>query len=303
MTYGLIGVGAIATAIVSGMSDGAERPPTILLSSRNASRAAELASRYGNVQVCTSNQAVVDGASTLILCLRPQDAPAALRTLRFSTDQSIISVMAGISIDALRAIVAPATAIARCIPLPSVASREGVTVILPPGGAAKALFDQLGEQSNWRVNRYSMLSRRRRRRSPRTSSTWTRSAAGSPPETSRPAMLCGTSRLCSSGSHQQCAAARAFSGSRKTIRRRAGSTSCSSITCDGTTCTVWSTTDCSRYRRRSPANGARRASSRATANYRLPRASPRWVAPITGQSPLAQRITPRTRFPPKKDRT
>lgn len=144
MTYGLIGVGAIATAIVSGISDGAETPPTILLSPRSASRAAELASRYGNVQVCPSNQAVVDGASILILCLRPQDASAALRTLRFSTEQSIISVMAGISIDALRAIVAPATAIARCIPLPSVASREGVTVILPPGGAAKALFDQLG---------------------------------------------------------------------------------------------------------------------------------------------------------------
>lgn len=144
MTYGLIGVGTIASAIVSGMSDGAESPPRMLLSPRNASRVAELASRYRNVQVCASNQAVVDGASTLILCLRPQDAPEVLRTLRFSTEQSIISVMAGISIEALRPLVAPATAIARCIPLPSIAHRDGVTVILPPGGAAKALFDPLG---------------------------------------------------------------------------------------------------------------------------------------------------------------
>lgn len=144
MTYGLIGVGAIASAIVAGMSDGAEAPPTILLSPRNASLAAELASRYRNVQVCASNQAVVDGASTLILCLRPQDAPPVLRTLRFSAEQSIVSVMAGISIETLHSLVAPATTIARCIPLPSVAHREGVTVILPRGGAAKALFDQLG---------------------------------------------------------------------------------------------------------------------------------------------------------------
>jgi pyrroline-5-carboxylate reductase len=126
------------------MSDGTVAPPTVLLSPRNASIAAELASRFGNVHVCTSNQAVVDGASTMILCLRPQDAPEVLRTLHFPTEQSIISVMAGISIEALRPLVAPATAIARCIPLPSVASREGVTVILPPGGAAKALFDPLG---------------------------------------------------------------------------------------------------------------------------------------------------------------
>lgn len=143
MTYGVIGVGAIATAIVSGLSDGTDAPP-ILLSPRNASAAAELASRYRNVQVCADNQAVIDGASTLILCLRPQDAPPVLRTLRFASEQSIISVMAGISTEALHPLVAPATAIARCIPLPSVAHREGVTVILPPGGAARALFDQLG---------------------------------------------------------------------------------------------------------------------------------------------------------------
>lgn len=144
MTYGLIGVGKIASAIVSGVSEGTESPPTILLSPRNPSRAAELASRYRNVQVCATNQDVVDGASTVILCLRPQIAPEVLRTLRFSSKQSIVSVMAGISIEALRSLVAPATAIARCIPLPSVAHRDGVTVILPPGGAAKALFDQLG---------------------------------------------------------------------------------------------------------------------------------------------------------------
>lgn len=144
MTYGMIGVGTIAAAIVAGVSGSVESPPTILLSPRNASRAAELASRYSNVHVCASNQDVIDSASTLILCLRPQVAPDVLRRLHFSAEQSIISVMAGISIETLRTLVAPATAIARCIPLPSVAHRDGVTVIVPPGGAAKTLFDPLG---------------------------------------------------------------------------------------------------------------------------------------------------------------
>ena len=87
---------------------------------------------------------MVGGSTTLILSLRPQDAPAVLRTLHFSDQQSIVSVMAGISIEALRPFVAPATTIARGIPLPAVARRKGLTPILPPGGAAKTLFDRLG---------------------------------------------------------------------------------------------------------------------------------------------------------------
>lgn len=144
MAYGIIGVGAIGASIVSGLSEAVEAPPSILLSPRNSQISARLASRYPNVSVCPDNQAVVEGASTLILSLRPQDAPAVLRTLHFSAQQSIVSVMAGISIEALGRFVAPATAIARGIPLPAVARCEGLTPILPPGGAAKALFERLG---------------------------------------------------------------------------------------------------------------------------------------------------------------
>jgi pyrroline-5-carboxylate reductase len=144
MTYGIIGVGAIAASIVSGLSEAVDDPPPILLSPRNPQISARLASRYPNVSICSDNQAVVEGAPTVIISLRPQDALAVLRTLRFSAQQSIVSVMAGISIEALCPLVAPATALARSIPLPAVARREGLTPILPPGGAAKALFDRLG---------------------------------------------------------------------------------------------------------------------------------------------------------------
>ena len=46
---------------------------------------------------------------------------------------------------ALQQLVAPATDIARVIPLPSVARRDGITPVHPPNPAAKALFDRLGE--------------------------------------------------------------------------------------------------------------------------------------------------------------
>lgn len=144
MTYGIVGVGAIAAAIVEGLSEGVEDPPAILLSPRNTRTAARLAARYPNVRVCQDNQAVIDGASVVILSVRPQDAPQVLGALRFSAEQSIVSVMAAISIEALRPLVAPATEVFRTIPMPSAAQRACLTPILPPGGAAKALFEPLG---------------------------------------------------------------------------------------------------------------------------------------------------------------
>jgi pyrroline-5-carboxylate reductase len=80
----------------------------------------------------------------LLLCLRPQDARSVLADLTFAREQPVVSMMAGISIEALRELIAPAHDIARAIPLPAVARREGATPIFPPTAAAKTLFEQLG---------------------------------------------------------------------------------------------------------------------------------------------------------------
>jgi pyrroline-5-carboxylate reductase len=68
-----------------------------------------------------------------------------LAELRFPADRVVISAMAGVPIHELERLVAPATEIARVIPLPSVARREGITPVHPPNAAARALFDRLGE--------------------------------------------------------------------------------------------------------------------------------------------------------------
>ena len=144
MTYGIIGVGAIGTAIVTGLCEGVKDAPRIVLSPRNAGRAADLASRFPTVRVAASNQEVIDGSSVVLLCIRPQEARPVLPGLRFSRQHAIVSMMAGISIETLQELVAPAQNVARAIPLPAVATREGATPIFPPTDAAKALFDQLG---------------------------------------------------------------------------------------------------------------------------------------------------------------
>ena len=107
-------------------------------------RASRLAARYPSVAVAGSNQAAVERADVVLLCVRPQDAHAALADLTFRADQAAISVIAGIPIDELRTLVEPAEVIVRAIPLPAVARRSGVTAIHPPNQLAQAIFDPLG---------------------------------------------------------------------------------------------------------------------------------------------------------------
>ena len=73
-TYGVLGVGSIARAIVIGLCDGISDPPRIVLSPRGAAVSAELAGRYPSVSVAADNQAVVDGADVVLVCLRKADA-------------------------------------------------------------------------------------------------------------------------------------------------------------------------------------------------------------------------------------
>src|ERR1700704_5377218 len=101
MTYGIIGVGAIAAAIVTGLCEREQDAPAIVLSPRNPDRAAGLASRFATVRVAQSNQDVIDGSSVVLVCVRPQDARCVLPGLKFSEHHAIVSMMAGMSIEAL----------------------------------------------------------------------------------------------------------------------------------------------------------------------------------------------------------
>ncbi|HKT28847.1 NAD(P)-binding domain-containing protein [Dyella sp.] len=139
---GVLGVGTIATAMVTGLSEG-DNPPDILLSPRNAELAAKLAAFYPNVRMAGSNQAVVEQSDVVLLCVRPSDAPQVMAELRFR-DQSVISVMAGVPLKVLHELVAPAQHIVRAIPLPSVAVRRGVTPLYPAADFSRELFDRLG---------------------------------------------------------------------------------------------------------------------------------------------------------------
>lgn len=146
--YGILGVGEIGAAIVTGLCEGVDDAPRILLSPRNAGRAAALAARYPSVAAASDNQAVIDSCAAVVLSVRPADGRALLPGLAFRPSQAIISAMAGVPDDELAALVAPARDIARAIPLPPVSRRAGITPVHPGTPAARALFGRLGGASD-----------------------------------------------------------------------------------------------------------------------------------------------------------
>ena len=143
-TYGVVGVGSIAEAIVVGLCDGVDDPPEIVLSPRSASRSAALAERFATVRVAADNQAVLDGSDVVVVCLLPASAAEVLAGLRFRPGQAVVSAVAGLPVARLAEVVAPATDVARSIPLPAVATRASVTPVHPATAAVTALFDRLG---------------------------------------------------------------------------------------------------------------------------------------------------------------
>ena len=143
-TYGVLGVGSIATAIVTGLCDGVVGPPEVVLSPRNAERGAQLAARLPTVRVAADNQRVVDDSDVVVVCLPPAHAAEVLAELSFRADHAVVSAVAGLSVAHLAGLVTPATDIARSIPLPAVATRGSVTPVHPATPAATGLYDPLG---------------------------------------------------------------------------------------------------------------------------------------------------------------
>lgn len=143
-TYGILGVGAIATAIVTGLCDGLAEAPPVVLSPRNAERAAGLAARLPSVRVASGNQAVVDASDVVVVCLLPADAADVLAGLDFRADQAVVSAVAGLPVGHLAELVAPATDVARSIPLTAVATRAGTTPVHPATPAVTELFGRMG---------------------------------------------------------------------------------------------------------------------------------------------------------------
>src|SRR6185503_10118755 len=98
--YGVLGVGTIAQAIVTGLCDGVADPPSIVLSPRGAATSAERAGRYDTVAVAADNQAVLDGSGVVVVCL-PVASVELLGELTWRPDHVVVSATAALGMPRL----------------------------------------------------------------------------------------------------------------------------------------------------------------------------------------------------------
>jgi len=144
MKLGFLGTGTITSAIVTGLSSSGIHSHPIRVSPRNSAVAADLANRFPQVSVASSNQQVVDECETVLIAVRPQIAQSALAELRFRPGQNVISLVAGFSVRRIAELVAPALRVTRAVPLPSTAKRRCPTAIFPRDPVTVELFSSLG---------------------------------------------------------------------------------------------------------------------------------------------------------------
>ncbi|MEU0940442.1 NAD(P)-binding domain-containing protein [Embleya sp. NPDC005971] len=141
---GIIGVGEIGRAIVTGLCDGTDESPEVFLSPRGARAAAELSERFEGVRVCTDNQEVVDHSEMIVIAVRRHDRHEALAGLEVDDGTIVVNVMAGVGNDDLRRTLRTGAPLVRAIPLPTIRERRSVTVVHPSHPAVDSFFARMG---------------------------------------------------------------------------------------------------------------------------------------------------------------
>lgn len=144
LRIGFVGTGAITSAIVTGLCSPQAEVCRILVSPRNIHRATELARRFSQVSIASSNQAVLDESEVVVLAVRPDVAREVIANLQFGPGHRVVSVIARTPLRLLSDWVNSSGSVTRAVPLPSVALRRGVTALYPPDPVVAALFSTLG---------------------------------------------------------------------------------------------------------------------------------------------------------------
>ncbi len=138
MKLGFVGTGTIATAVVQAIAkDGHE----ITVSRRGTRFSTRLAEAFSNVGV-DENQAVVDQSEVVFLGLTDDVAAQVLGALSFRPGQQVVTFMAGLSLEAVGEMVAPARAAALMLPFPGIAEGESPIPALGDVGLVEHLFGQ-----------------------------------------------------------------------------------------------------------------------------------------------------------------
>ncbi len=134
----VLGTGKIGEALLSGMIRAGWAPGDLLVTTRRAERAAELAARHGVAAV--GNAEAAKSADTLIVAVKPQDMSALLDELaaHVAADRLVITAAAGVPTSFFEQRLAEGIAVVRVMPNTPVLVDEGMSVISAGSHATEA---------------------------------------------------------------------------------------------------------------------------------------------------------------------
>jgi pyrroline-5-carboxylate reductase len=137
MKIGFIGGGNMAEALIKGLLVGGVPATDILVGEPATSRQSELHSRYG-VTVRGENLSVVKDSDLVILAIKPQIAAAVMKELAAAGAGAklYISIMAGVTIAAMEAILPAGSRVVRVMPNTPALVLEGGAALSPGSGVA-----------------------------------------------------------------------------------------------------------------------------------------------------------------------
>jgi pyrroline-5-carboxylate reductase len=124
----ILGAGQIGEALIAGLlSTGWRKPEEIVATVRREERAKELEERHG-VRATTSNTAAVNGASLVVIAVKPQDFEVLLGEIGgiLSTEQTVLSIAAAVPTSSIEERVAADVPVLRAMPNTPATVHEGV---------------------------------------------------------------------------------------------------------------------------------------------------------------------------------
>jgi pyrroline-5-carboxylate reductase len=152
MTFGFIGCGKMASALVKGAVQSGALPAQQIVASDPVQAAAEQLGADAGIKVLAGNLEVCGVADVVVLCVKPGDALVALREMSTGlSGKLLISIVAGVPLALLQEAAGPGARIIRVMPnTPALVHKGASAFALGPGATeqdaavAQKLFGSVG---------------------------------------------------------------------------------------------------------------------------------------------------------------
>jgi len=131
-TITILGAGNIGRALIGGLLKGAYlEPEQVRATRRNTAALGDLQAAFPGIQIGTDNPSAVEDASVVVLAIKPQNAREVIEEIRehVQEDAMIVSVLAGVTTEALQAAFRRQLPVVRTMPNTPMLVDEGATAI------------------------------------------------------------------------------------------------------------------------------------------------------------------------------